>query len=182
MFPSAVTALTGARRSRSPERAGRERARLGERETEGARGARGERASGGRRRSAQWPAWGRGRAASARVRGRGGVRARGHGSGPEAASRRGGRGGRTGRARGGGGARPRGPGALCGAGDPRRRGGKRMREVGWRERAHAREVAEADSGTGAELHPEAWTSWRVQGGVRARLPRTGSGKEPARTE
>lgn len=123
MFPSAVTALTGARRSRSPERAGRERARLGERETEGARGARGERASGGRRRSAQWPAWGRGRAASARVRGRGGVRARGHGSGPEAASRRGGRGGRTGRARGGGGARPRGPGALCGAGDPRRREG-----------------------------------------------------------
>lgn len=32
MFPSAVTALTGAGRSQSPERAGRERARLGERE------------------------------------------------------------------------------------------------------------------------------------------------------
>lgn len=34
MFPSAVTALTGAGRSRSSERAGRERARLGERERE----------------------------------------------------------------------------------------------------------------------------------------------------
>lgn len=48
MFPSAVTALTGAGRSRSPERAGRERACLGERESEGARGARGEREGGGR--------------------------------------------------------------------------------------------------------------------------------------
>lgn len=48
MFPSAVTALTGAGRSRSPERAGRERACLGERESEGAWGARGEREGGGR--------------------------------------------------------------------------------------------------------------------------------------
>jgi hypothetical protein len=46
MFPSAVTALTGAGRSRSPERAGRERARLRERESEGGRGARGEQAGG----------------------------------------------------------------------------------------------------------------------------------------
>nr|XP_044630822.1 uncharacterized protein LOC123287410 [Equus asinus] len=44
MFPSAVTALTRAGRSRSPERAGRERARLGERES--ARGAGGERDRG----------------------------------------------------------------------------------------------------------------------------------------
>ena len=40
MFPSAVTALTGAGKSQSPERAGRERARLGKRES--AREARGE--------------------------------------------------------------------------------------------------------------------------------------------
>lgn len=69
MFPSAVTALTGAGRSQSPERAGRERARLGERESESARGARAERGRRGRRPSAPRPARVRGRAPSARVRG-----------------------------------------------------------------------------------------------------------------
>lgn len=56
MFPSAVTALTGAGRSRSPERAGRERACLGEREAD-------ERASeraGRRGPSARWPGEGGG--------------------------------------------------------------------------------------------------------------------------
>lgn len=53
----------------------------------------------------------------------------------------------------------------------------------WRERrAHARPAAGADSGAGAELHREAWNSWRVRGGVRARLRSTGSGKEAAQPE
>lgn len=78
MFPSAVTALTGAGRSRSPERAGRERARLEERESEGALRAQGERGRRGRRHSTRWPALGGrgGRARNARVRGGGGARGR----------------------------------------------------------------------------------------------------------
>lgn len=47
MFPSAVTALTGAGKSQSPERAGRERARLGKRES--AWEARGKREASARR-------------------------------------------------------------------------------------------------------------------------------------
>lgn len=85
MFPSAVTALTGARRSRSPERAGRERACLGERESEGARGARGEREGGGRAPGGLRGVGGRGRARSARVRGGGGVGPRDPESGREEA-------------------------------------------------------------------------------------------------
>ncbi|XP_078191328.1 uncharacterized protein LOC144577428 [Callithrix jacchus] len=46
MFPSAVTALTEAGRNRSPERAGRERARLREREESGEGGG-GRRVLGG---------------------------------------------------------------------------------------------------------------------------------------
>lgn len=78
MFPSAVTALTGAGRNQSPERAGRERARFGELESESARGARAEQGRRGRRPSAPRPARVRGRAPSARVRWGmgGGVRAR----------------------------------------------------------------------------------------------------------
>lgn len=76
MFPSAVTALTGAGRSRSPERAGRERARLGERESVSARGARGEQRRRGRRPGTQRPSakgpecasWRRGRSRGARPR------------------------------------------------------------------------------------------------------------------
>lgn len=108
MFPSAVTALTGAGRSRSPERAGRERARLGERESEGALRARGERGRRGRRQSTRWPVfWGK--AAP-------GMRGSAEGAEPEGATPRpaekrpacsGGRGGRTGEARGGGRARPK---------------------------------------------------------------------------
>lgn len=48
MFPSAVTALAGAGRNRSPERAGRERARRGEREESGEGGG-GRRVFGGLR-------------------------------------------------------------------------------------------------------------------------------------
>lgn len=84
MFPSAVTALTGAGRSRSPERAGRERACLGERESEGAWGARGEREGGGRAPSGLRGGE-RGRARSARVRGGGGVGPRDPESGREEA-------------------------------------------------------------------------------------------------
>lgn len=37
-------------------------------------------------------------------------------------------------------------------------------------------------GDRAEPHREAWNSWKVRGGVRARLRSTGSGKEPAQPE
>lgn len=91
MFPSAVTALTGAGRSRSLERAGRERARLRERGVggggdQGLGGLCGIKARPGARESA----------------GVGGVRARDPESGSEAASCGArGRGDRTGRPRGG---------------------------------------------------------------------------------
>lgn len=182
MFPSAVTALTGAGRSRSPERAGRERACLGERESEGARSARGERASEreGGGRAPGWPAWGLGGLWGGRPsQERAGPR-KGGGVGPrdpeaggeEARDARGGSSGglsedRARRRRGQG---RRDPEALRSCCDPRRLDGERRE-------AHALEVAGADSGTGAELHPEACNSWRVEGGVRARLRRAGSGKE-----
>lgn len=73
--------------------------------------------------------------------------------------------------RGGGGAKAGETQRLCGVVETRDAWLAREGE------AHALEVAGADSGTGAELHPEACNSWRVEGGVRARLPRAGSGKE-----
>lgn len=173
MFPSAVTALTGAGRSRSPERAGRERACLGERESEGARGARGEREGGGRAPGGL--RWGEA-APGARGSAEGAESGR---ATPSPAGRTRSRGGRSGglaedRAR-----RRRGK-----AGETQRLCGVRPETPGWQETeggkgAHALEVAGADSGTGAELHPEACNSWRVRGGVRARLQSARSGKEPA---
>lgn len=176
MFPSAVTALTGARRSRSPERAGRERACLGERESEGARGARGEREGGGRA-----PGGLRGVGGEAAPGARGSAEGAESGRAtPSPAGRKRSRGGSSGglaedRAR-----RRRGK-----AGETQRLCGVRPKTPGWQETergekgAHALEVAGADSGTGAELHPEACNSWRVRGGVRAWLRSAGSGKEPA---
>ncbi|XP_072617863.1 uncharacterized protein [Vulpes vulpes] len=170
MFPSAVTALTGAGRSRSPERAGRERARLGERESESARGARGERrrtgggqalrglrgveAGPGVRES---PAWG---AESGRAT-------------PSPGRRRlaagGGHGGRGAGARGGVRGRRWKPGRLASRGV---KGKECTRSAG----------CGGGLGAGAEPHREAWNSWRVRGGVRARLRSTGSGKEAAQPE
>ncbi|XP_041514591.1 uncharacterized protein LOC121452483 [Microtus oregoni] len=145
MFPSAVTALTGAGRSRSPERAGRERACLGKREAD-------ERASG--KEGAERPvARGRSRAARPRVRrGR-----REPGAGEAVASL-------TGPAESAGPGRAT-PERLCGV-RPKRAAGMARRDRG-EQGAHALEGAGAGSGTGAELHPEACNSWRVRGGVRA---------------
>ncbi|XP_061014210.1 uncharacterized protein LOC133066807 [Dama dama] len=156
MFPSAVTALTGAGRSQSPERAGRERARFGERESESARGA-GPRA---RESAGGWGAEsGRGTPTSGRRR-----RAAG-----------GERGGCPGRPRGGVGARRQRLVLLCGARDPARLVGRRLRG---KESTSSRDCG-GGLGPGAELHRESWNSWRVRGGVSARLRSARSGKEPA---
>lgn len=64
---------------------------------------------------------------------------------------------------------------LCRAPDPARLAGRRLRG---KESTSSRDCG-GGLGPGAELHRESWNSWRVRGGVRARLRSAGSGKEPA---
>ena len=87
----------------------------------------------------------------------------------------GGRGGYPGRPRGGVGARRKRLVPLCRAPDPARLAGRRLKG---KESTSSRDCG-GGLGPGAELHRESWNSWRVRGGVSARLRSAGSGKEPA---
>ena len=105
----------------------------------------------------------------------GGVRARDPDFRSQAKSCGGERGGCLGRPRGGVGARRQRLVPLCGARDPARLVGRRLRG---KESTSSRDCG-GGLGPGAELHRESWNSWRVRGGVSARLRSAGSGKEAA---
>lgn len=78
---------------------------------------------------------------------------------------------------GGVGARRERPRPLCGARDPGRLDGSRVR----RKESTSSEGCGGGLGDRAEPHREAWNLWRVRGGVSS-LRSTGSGKEPAQPE